>query len=147
MKYFVIILYIFALVPYAFSNSSALCLVNEDWPDAPCYDYGPVTKERFRNDWASYYDYKGQEWMESKKQELYDVMEKDTFKKWVKDPANANVYTYYVSTGDIPKQSGGHVPMFKSETQSYKLEIIIITLPIIGGGVLGYSIIRHRTRK
>lgn len=88
-----------------FSNDAfALCAVNDDWPDAPCFDTMPVNGEEYRTAWAPYYDYKDSEWMETKKAELLQAITDGTFMKWENSSENSNVYQYYHSIGVVPNQ-------------------------------------------
>jgi len=95
-------LFVFTLyVPQSF----ATCLINNDWLDAPCFDNPPYTLDEQEKAWAPYYDYKGAEWMDVKKAEMYDALNDGSFDEWSKEIENSNVYQYYVSTGEIPRQS------------------------------------------
>jgi hypothetical protein len=89
-----------------FQNTPAFasCAVNEDWPDAPCFDVLPVNREEYRMAWAPYYDYKGSEWMEQKKTEILQAIENGTFMEWEGSVENSNVYNYYHSVGLVPNQ-------------------------------------------
>ena len=48
--------------------ADALCIENQDWPDAPCYGCRGCHPglEQEKLDWAPYYDYKGSTWMDAK---------------------------------------------------------------------------------
>ncbi len=86
-------------------ESFALCMENEDWPHAPCIDTNPLSHSEFYNAWYGYYDYKGVDWMEIKKIEMNQVLEKGTLKEWVTDEReNRNVYSYYLSRNEIQNQ-------------------------------------------
>ncbi|MCV0391992.1 MAG: hypothetical protein K5790_01720 [Nitrosopumilus sp.] len=79
----------------------AQCIYNDDWPDAPCFDTGPVSHLDFNKAWAPYYDHKGSEWMETKRIELHQVLEQGTIEEWVEKLENHNVYQYYLSRNEI----------------------------------------------
>jgi len=101
MKYFVVFLILIGIVTFT-QHSFASCIYNEDWPDAPCFDMGPVSHLEFYNAWAPYYDYKGSEWMENKRIEMNQALENKIIEEWVKDLANHNAYQYYLSRNEIP---------------------------------------------
>ncbi len=71
MKFFVILS---VLIAFAFSyllipQSFADCSTNADWPDAPCMDEivnGRIPQHQVDR-WTEYYEYKGAQFMESKK--------------------------------------------------------------------------------
>ena len=89
------------IVPEGFSQ----CIYNEDWPDAPCFDMGPVNHLEYYKGWAPYYDHKGAEWMETKKIEMNQQLENNIIEKWVDEKLeNYNVYRYYLSTNEIQSQ-------------------------------------------
>ncbi len=56
----------------------ALCVEDKDWPSAPCIDTNPFSHSEFYNAWYGYYDYKGADWMETKKIEMNQALEKGT---------------------------------------------------------------------
>ncbi|MCV0409642.1 hypothetical protein [Nitrosopumilus sp.] len=85
------------ILPQGFSQ----CIYNDDWPDAPCFDTGPVSHLEFNKAWAPYYDHKGSEWMENKRIELNQVLEQGTIEEWVEKLENHNVYQYYLSRNEI----------------------------------------------
>ena len=61
-----------AASPFVFSQGFGMCLVNEDWHDAPCLDetingrYVQTDVDR----WAEYYQHKGTVVMDEKRSEL-----------------------------------------------------------------------------
>lgn len=102
MKYFVMffVLVGVASIPSLISDVFSMCVYNEDWPDAPCYDQGTPTKDELKVAWAPYYDYKGTEWMEKKKTELVRAILADDLEEWSRgtgggDLVNWNIYKYY----------------------------------------------------
>jgi len=108
MKYFMILLgWIFAgmiILPLIFPQGFSQCTYNDDWPDAPCFDMGPVSHLKFNKAWAPYYDHKGAEWMEAKRVEMNQSSEKGILEEWVKKLENYNVYRYYLSRNEIQSQ-------------------------------------------
>lgn len=98
------------LVPAAILTlpAHAECGQDTDWPEWPCYDAGAPSQEEQRKVWAKYYELKGQEWMESKKQEMLQAIQNRTLQQWVlyestpNDHANFNVYYYYYLNGQAP---------------------------------------------
>lgn len=83
--------------PQGFSQ----CIYNDDWPDAPCFDMGPVSHQKFYDAWAPYYEHKGEDWMEAKKVEMNQALENQSFEEWVEKLENYNVYRYYLSRNEI----------------------------------------------
>ena len=78
------------------------CIYNDYWLDAPCFDTGPVSHLEFYKGWAPYYEHKGSEWMEIKKIELHESIEKNNVEEWADNSIeNYNVYRYYLSTNEI----------------------------------------------
>ena len=133
------------IFPFIFPQGFALCAVNEDWSDAPCFDMGPVTKSEFKMAWAPYYDYKGAEWMESKKTEMFQASDDGIFDEWAREMENSNVYMYYVSTGEIQRQFD-YDPVFREETLAHYLEILILSSPIIAAGLIIIFVIRRKRK-
>ena len=93
-------------------NASAACIVNEDWPEAPCLD--TIANGRFDqglvNQWSDYYFYKGSETMEQKFQELSDAIKQDRLEEWVEEShENLNVYQYYLFSDRAPAIVGFNV--------------------------------------
>ncbi len=110
MKFFVILL-IFVSSAMVAPNVFAWCPQNEDWSDRPCYTpYQSFGIEKERSDWAPYYDFKGSEWMESKKQEMTQAIQNDTLSVWIKltseTQAHRNVHEYYFIFGEVPNLNG-----------------------------------------
>ena len=97
-----------SVLNYTLPDVDASCIRDKDWPLAPCFDTGPPSKAKYIERWTPYYEYKGSELMENKKLELFQSLENKTFDKWVQSSQhyneNYNIYSYYVSTGEIAKQ-------------------------------------------
>ena len=89
------------ILPVAFPQGFSQCIYNDDWPDAPCFDMGPVSHLEFSKAWAPYYEHKGPEWMETKKVEMNQALENGMAEEWVEDLENYNAYRYYLSTNEI----------------------------------------------
>jgi len=113
MKYLVIFLVLvgIAISPYLVSNSFGICVINEDWPDAPCYSKRgeDPSLNQMKQWWSQYYELKGSEWMESKKQELVQAIQNGNLLEWKKgdpDRTRNNVYMYYFVMGDVPNEDG-----------------------------------------
>jgi hypothetical protein len=92
---------VFPFIPPGFSS----CIVNEDWPEAPCLDTianGWYNQEQV-NKWSEYYSYKGSAFMEQKYLSLSDAIQKDLLDEWVgMSTENRNVYEYYFFSGRAP---------------------------------------------
>lgn len=121
----------FQLFLYFFpiQDADASCARNQDWRSAPCFDTGPVSKERYVEAWNPYYEYKGSELMEKKKIEMFEALENKTFDEWRSTPIHWNVYSYYSSTGEVAPQglSHGHLP--EEKYMSPKVQQSIYTKP------------------
>jgi len=86
-------------------DASAYCKNKSDWPDRPCHAFPGYERniEQEGLEWESYYDSKGAEWMESKKQEMIHAIQNETLSEWIQltheTGANSNVHEYYSSIG------------------------------------------------
>lgn len=94
-----------AFVMFPENSVFAQCVENTDWPDAPCMDL--VVNGSYPQDlvdrWAAYYDYKGAQFMESKKVEMDKAVKDDKLLEWVeKSLQNTNVWYYYHFSGKAP---------------------------------------------
>ena len=123
----------------------ALCEPNRDWQDAPCSDWMPVNRQEFKKSWAAFYDYKGADWMESKKIELLDVIANGTFHEWDHSHENSNVYMYYLSIGQIPNQY--EYFFFEDEIPPDLKGPLILIGSIIGGISATVVFVIRRIRK
>jgi hypothetical protein len=97
---------LFAFVTISYQSTLAECLRDEDWPDKPCLDSGTPPKDELVQMWDKYYEMKGRAWMEMKKAEMDNAINKGTFGDWINDPvnspANRNVYSYYRIHDAVP---------------------------------------------
>ncbi|MCV0391998.1 MAG: hypothetical protein K5790_01750 [Nitrosopumilus sp.] len=76
---------------------------------APCFDKEQNRHVPCRPETSiQFYEYKGEEWMETKKQEMIESMLNNTFHAWIDqtkdDHSHWNVYQYYSYTEDLSKQ-------------------------------------------
>ena len=89
-------------------HADAICMENEDWPDAPCYGcpdcYSGLEEEKL--DWAPYYEFKGSELMNKKRVELQIAVENNSLREWFKVEENRNVHRYYFLQGEVPNTYG-----------------------------------------
>ena len=95
---------IFAPMNLVYAPPSA----NPDWQEYP-YCPGGCSNEYLKTEWEKYYDIKGAEWMEQKKQEMFSAYENGTLYEWIdsdQSKANQNVFTYYFVAGEIPNHDG-----------------------------------------
>ena len=145
MKTRLLIIIVMIIFPLIIPQGFGLCAVNEDWSDAPCFDMGPVSKMEFKMAWAPYYDYKGVEWMESKKTEMFQALDDGIFDEWTREMANSNVYMYYVSIDEIQRQFD-YDPVFREETLPHYLEILILSSPIIVSGLIIIFVIKRKRK-
>ena len=113
MKYFVIIFVIagFLASPFVMPESFAQCVVNEDWPQAPCLEVilnGCYDSEDVKM-WVNYYDYKGESLMESKRIEMINAIEENRLQEWESQShENSDVWQYYHLKGEVPGISGAY---------------------------------------
>jgi len=91
------------------NSAKAICALDNDWPQKPCYDeYPQPSLEQMRKDWEGYYQYKGAEWMEMKKAEMDKAIKEGNLSEWVKQGAeleqyaNYNVWWYYYLKNEVP---------------------------------------------
>ena len=151
MKFFILSFLLIGTVSGLFSQSFASCAQNEDWPDAPCFDTLPVNRDEYREQWAPYYDYKGSEFMESKKAELLQAIKDDTFMEWEDSAENSNVYQYYHSVGLVTNQ---YEYFFFEDEALYRqylapqLGLVFVIVGLIAGlAVVSVFMVRRRKRK
>jgi len=111
-------------------QTSALCEPNKDWPDAPCFDTIPVNRMQYKLAWEPYYDYKGADWMESQKAEMLEAIKEGTFHEWDHDFPNANVYSYYLSIGEVQNQ---YEYFFFEDEIPPDFSPLILIISIVGG--------------
>ena len=119
-------------IPSIYAPPSA----NPDWQSYP-YCPGGCSDEYLKTEWAKYYDIKGEEWMEQKKQEMFSEYENGTLNEWIdSDPskANQNVFTYYFVAGEIPGKDGEYVDekMHREMMQYYSDNLAEGVVPIGG---------------
>jgi len=110
-----------------FHNSPAFasCAPNTDWPDAPCMDL--IVDGRYPQDqvdrWTAYYDYKGAQFMESKKIQMDNAIKENQLLNWVEESIqNYNVWQYYHFSGQAPNpypQKIGFDPISRNVTVNY----------------------------
>lgn len=136
-----------------------------EWSSAP-YCPGGCTLDYLKEKWAEYYDYKGSEWMENKKQEMLVAMENDTLNEWLNtDPTSAhyNVHNYYFYKGEVLNLDGKSLDQVYQERFLYDLENNLknnqfpvedhtyinfsFLLVLFGGIILGVLFVIRRKRK
>lgn len=97
-----IIIILFSFLTLMATKFSEGCLLNSDWPHAPCYAIPGlnVTKEQMQKDWSGYYMYKGSQWMEMKKIEMINATASGILKAWVcSSQSNYDAWWYYYLNG------------------------------------------------
>ena len=110
-----VILFILSIL-FPLSNVFAPPSPNE-WPAAP-YCPGGCSIDYLKEKWPEYYDYKGSEWMETRKQEMLNAMSNGTLNEWLNvDPMGAhyNVRSYYFYKGEIPNHEGKFIDQVAQE--------------------------------
>ena len=94
------------LVPILMNNHAlGGCLVGNDWPNAPCYGCpGCIpSKEKQREEWNPYYQYKGASWMEMMKTQMIEAMKNGTLEDWVNgNQSNYDAWRYYYLNDQAP---------------------------------------------
>lgn len=88
-----------------------------EWSKAPYCPLG-CTMDYLKQRWSEYYDYKGSEWMEIKKQEMFSSIDNGTLNEWFnKDPTRAhnNVFNYYFYKGEVPNLDGKFINQVSQE--------------------------------
>lgn len=105
-------LLIFLQIPQIYAPPSE----NPDWQNYP-YCPGGCSHDYLKKEWAKYYDIKGAEWMENKKQEMFAVIENGTLDAWLADPtwANSNVHTYYFYKGEVTNSEDKYIDQVEQE--------------------------------
>lgn len=158
---------ILPLIPPVFSS----CIVNEDWPEAPCLD--TIANGKYNQDdvnkWTEYYSYKGSIFMEKKYQELNEAINEYRLQEWVDESTvNRNVYEYYFFSGRAPNTGeyrGGFdvISLNEEGTPEYGkptyvnlapilmydyglINLILVTAGIIGVGIVGTIVLVKRRR-
>ena len=105
MKTRLLIIIAMIVFPLLIPQSFALCIENDDWPDAPCIDLiiNGKYEQKDVDRWAGYYQYKGTVFMEQKRSELEQAIKVDNLQNWVDESIqNRNVYEYYFFSGRAP---------------------------------------------
>ena len=122
-------------IPDAF----AMCIENEDWPEAPCLDsigngwYNQDQVDR----WSDYYSYKGSIFMEKKYLELADAIREDRVEEWNEESTeNRNVYEYYFFSGRAPNTGEYHgafdvIAVNEEGTPEYSKPTFVNLTPIL----------------
>ncbi|MDH5463481.1 MAG: hypothetical protein OEW49_04150 [Nitrosopumilus sp.] len=125
-------------VPFTMSMTDAFewCSENKDWPDAPCYVPYQSTSESFeykvKEDWASYYDYKGEFWMEQKRYEMEQAIQNNALDKWLDlAESHRNVHHYYYLQGDAPDLNGKYVFTCNLYEDVFRYEEILKDDPVL----------------
>ena len=97
-------------------HSFPMCAINDDWSDAPCMDIienGHYPQHQVDR-WSEYYDYKGEKFMESKKQEMNQSIQNDNLQDWIDESIqNYNVWTFYYFSGEAPNSYPYHDAAFE----------------------------------
>jgi len=91
--------------PFVLSEGFGMCLVNEDWYDAPCLDelINGKYNQNDVNRWAEYYQYKGTVVMDEKRSELEQAIKDGNLQNWIDESdENSNIYDYYFFSGRSP---------------------------------------------
>ena len=148
MKYLFILLILLELFVLSTpKNIDGVCIENEDWTDAPCWgrqctgsDAPPcVDPNWWKERWTPYYDYKGMDWMETKKIELLNAIKMNNVEEWKQNTpngANSNVFDYYFYMGEIPNSEGKFVKeIFPTESSKFSFNILVFVIIIAFSGI------------
>ena len=109
------ILFVF-LILFPVSDIFAPPSPNE-WSKAPYCPLG-CSLDYLKQRWSEYYDYKGSDWMEIKKQEMLSSIDNKTLYEWLnKDPTRAhyNVHNYYFYKGEVPNLENKFIDQVSQE--------------------------------
>lgn len=136
----------------------AQCGEDRDFPGKPCNDVidagNPNQKPILgdKDDWKAFYDMKGKDWMESKKQEMYFADQNGILKEWYEygsnsgHLANSDVWYYYSLYGESPdilKYYNGMIQknwIYPIMTYYYVSPIIFVILGV--AAVVGFFMTR-----
>lgn len=154
MKFvFVLVLIASSIVFDYYTEVFAMCAQNQDWPNAPCFDMMPVNREEYRNAWAPYYDYKGQEWMGIKKAEMFEARQDGKLAEWMDENiSHSNVFSYYHSRGEISFPAKYDYFFFEDEAlwHSYifpNFSLFILMISIVAGSATLSVVMIKRHKK
>ncbi len=146
MKNRILMIIVMVIFPIIFSDGFAQCRYNDDWPPAPCFDMGKVSKLEYKWAWAPYYVEKGDELMKIKHAEMHDALKNGTIEEWVDSSLqNWNVYNYYRSVGDIENQFPYDVELLES-SPSHILERTILVILSIAVVILSILCVIYRRK-
>jgi hypothetical protein len=105
-----------------FSSQPAqgMCIQDPDWPDAPCYGCPGCNPgiEQEKKDLDNYYKYKGEKWMNEKRNELFAIVKTGELNLWLDynskfyTDSNWNVWRYYYFQGEVPREHGKYIGEF-----------------------------------
>jgi hypothetical protein len=134
------------------------CVEDNDFPGKPCNDVmdagNPNQKPILgdKDDWKAFYDMKGKDWMESKKQEMYFADQNGILKEWYeygsnsRHLANSDVWYYYSLYGESPdiiKYYNGMVQknwIYPIITYYYVSPIVFVIIGVVA--VVGFFMTR-----
>ena len=134
--------------PVLISEGFSQCVYNDDWPPAPCFDMGKISKLEYKCAWAPYYVEKGDELMKSKHSEMHDALRNGSIEEWVDaSMQNWNVYNYYRSVGDIESQFPYDVELLESSPQYHLERAILVILSVIVVALSVVCVIMWKKRK
>ena len=128
----VIIGSILVFTSFSFGKIDAACGLDKDWPNKPCYDVlpGPSLDVK-RKQWEEYYNYKGKDWMEMKKNEIETAIGNGTLEKWLRagitegNYTNSNAYAYYFLMGEVTHyESGKYVEQIYLEMEEFYQKLL-----------------------
>lgn len=143
------------------------CGEDKDFPGKPCNDVidtaNPNQKPILgdKNNWQVFYNMKGKEWMESKKQEMYFADKNGILKEWYEYGgssghfANADVWYYYSLYGESPDIARYYDGMVQKNwiypiiTYYYVSQIVFVIIGVVAV-VAGFFVSRKilvKTRK
>lgn len=116
-----------AITPIVIYEVSALCLIDSDWPDAPCYGRTSDNPEidQIKKDWEGYYQYKGEKWMNEQKAILMDFVSHGNLLSYLDHKSefytdsNYNVWKYYYLQGQVPQTNGKYLGEFDYPYQQH----------------------------
>ena len=115
------------IIPHVTDNAYALCLIDSDWPDAPCYGRPSDNPgmDQIKKDWEGYYHYKGEKWMKEQKEILMSFANQGKLSSYLDHKSefytdsNYNVWKYYYLQGEVPQANGKYLGEFDYPYQQH----------------------------
>jgi hypothetical protein len=128
------------------------CIQDSDWPEKPCLDTPPYSKDYLKAAWEGYYEYKGQAWMETKKAEMDQAIKNGSLNEWVEyrsapdNFANYNVYFYYFLNDQAPDINDGLLNNREPGVLGFPLVWVLATAGIAVAGTAAIIFVLRKAK-